>query len=207
MSSWRHRGWRITRSIYDPGDYTAKRGDESREFPHHWGLAGVRHELDALIADEEEAERTERMLAEQRRRRDLEDAERERLWLSRLPSTRCPKCGAVVVEARTEAGARIPLDASPNPSGDWTAVACDPSTRTPIVRRSASEPNADRYEVHASVCPARPAMAEPSGQLRLRFRKNLLDRRPRARRRPAHRQMFLTLSHQAEQLEFPNQGQ
>lgn len=202
MVTRRHRGWVITRSVYYPGDYKARKGDEVREWPAKWGIAGVKADLDALAEDEVRAEREAEQRAEARRRRDAEDAERQRLWLGRLPSTSCPKCGAAVVTAVTEQGHRIPLDAQPNPDGDWAVVACQVRGRVPVVLRT-SEPFADRYEVHSSVCSARPAMAEPSGQLRLRFRKSLIQRKPRRRRPPANRQMFLTLSHHAEQLDLP----
>jgi hypothetical protein len=199
MAARRHLGWTITRSIYHPGDYTARRGDEVLTFPFHWGVAGVKSDLDRRAHIEQEAERERaRVEAAEERRRALQ-LERDRLWLHDLPHTTCPKCRRKVVDALTEAGQRIPLDVEINPGGDWAAVACRVAGRVPIVRRT-GEPIADRYDVHSSVCPARPAMAEPSGQLRLRFRGSLIDRQPRPAKAKPNRQMFLTLSHRAEQL-------
>lgn len=204
MASRRHRGWVITRDVHYPGDYTARRGDEVRRYPYQWGIAGIKVDLDGIIAAEEEAERHAAMLAESRRRRELDRAESERRWLSRLPSTSCRRCGAQHVEAQPDRGPRLPLDVLPSPDGDWVVYACQVSGRVPLVRRAeAGEPIADRYEVHHATCPRRPPMAETTGQLRLRLNKtaNLLDRPPR--RRARHQARQLPLAVRAEQLEFP----
>ena len=205
-----HRGWTITREVHHPGNYVAKRGDEVLRWRFDWGVAGVMADLDRLAEAEEQAERERERAEAARLRRLAEEAERERLWLSRLPSTSCRRCGAPQVEAQVDGGRRIPLNVLPDPGGDWVAYACRIDGRVPMVRRAEpGEQNADRYEVHATTCTGRPPLADRDGQYRLRLGKYAAPHDVPKRRRRKPRQLRLP---SAVQIEFPvplgaNQGQ
>lgn len=204
--SWRHRGYRIRRHVRT-GDYEVLGGpglDRTVHFvvPSKMGLAETRRRIDVIVDAELKAERDRRLAEEARRRREAEQAERERLWLRDLPSTACRKCGTHHVEAVTEQGHRLPLDTDPDPEGHWVVVAQHIRGRTPVIRRATTEPIADRYEIHHASCRRRIPLVDERGQLGLALGRwvQVAEKPRRKRRRPEPRQRSLSLTAHAEQL-------
>ncbi len=205
---WRHRGHVITRCVFT-GDYLVHtgRGADKVEVLRHpgaWGLKQTRADIDAIVDESEKEARAERIREEVARRREAEQAERERLWLRNVPSTQCRKCGAATCDATTEAGQRMALDIDPDPHGSWIVVSQQLRSRQPVIRRATDEPATERYEIHIATCSRRTPSADRTGQYRLRLGRwvHLSEPSHRKSRRPT-RQLLLTETARYEQLELP----
>lgn len=62
--------------------------------------------------------------------------------------TKCRSCGAPIVFAITEKGRRMPLDANPDPAGEWTVTAWGD-----LKPADDSTPAEERRTSHFVTCP------------------------------------------------------
>lgn len=201
---WREGPYRIRRHVVT-GDYEALLdGKVAFVRESKWGLAQTRADCRAILDAGQQEQREADRRAEIQRARQLEQEERERLYLRQLPGVACRKCGAPTVEAFTEQGQRLPLDATPTPDGDWLVVAQRVPSHSPVIRRATDERTADRYEVHHASCPKRtPLVTNNQYCLRLGRGARLTEKAPRRRRAAVPRQRLLVTTAHAEQLELP----